>query len=55
MVDLRNSDGSLLIQSLEHDPSLLSSEMMPAATQRLPQAVIDEIRRWIDQEDELRQ
>jgi Big-like domain-containing protein len=55
VVDPGNSDGSLLIHSLEHDPGLSPSKMMPDASQRLPQAVIDKIRRWINQEDVLRE
>jgi hypothetical protein len=54
VVDPGNADGSLLIQALEHDPSISLSEQMPGATQRLPVEVIAKIRRWIDQEATLR-
>jgi len=47
-------DASLIILALEHDPSLPPSKHMPSAAQRLPEEVINKIRRWIDQEDALR-
>lgn len=53
VVDPGNADGSLLILALEHNRP--PGEQMPSATQRLPQSVIDLIRRWIDQEPTLRE
>jgi hypothetical protein len=44
-----NADNSQLIKALEHDPSLDQDELMPSASQQLPQALIDLIRRWINQ------
>jgi hypothetical protein len=50
VVVIGNPDASLLIKALEHDGSLLSSELMPATNQRLSPALIQLIRQWIAQD-----
>jgi hypothetical protein len=44
-----DANNSQLIKALEHDASLDQDELMPSASQQLPQATIDLIRRWINQ------